>query len=66
MNIEELLRKAIAAEAKASRKNSKDIARVWALTYADPYLIAEELGRGPQIGFGPSGARATLDNLTAA
>lgn len=35
MNIEELLRKAIAAEAKASRKNSKDIARVWALTYAD-------------------------------
>lgn len=32
---------------------------------ADPYLIAEELGRGPQIGFGPSGARATLDNLTA-
>ena len=33
---------------------------------ADPYLIAEELGRGPQIGFGPSGARATLDNLTAA
>jgi hypothetical protein len=35
MNIEELLRKAIAAEAKASRKKSKDIARVWALTYAD-------------------------------
>lgn len=35
MNIEELLRKAIAAEAKASRKNSKDVARVWALTYAD-------------------------------
>jgi len=33
---------------------------------ADPYLIAAELGRWPQIGFGPSGARATLDNLTAA
>ena len=35
MNIEELLRKAIAAEAKVSRKNSKDVARVWALTYAE-------------------------------
>jgi len=33
---------------------------------ADPHLIVAELGRGPQIGFGQSGARATLDNLTAA
>lgn len=51
MNMEDLFR-------KATRRKSKDV--------ADPYLIAEELGRGPQIGFGPSGARATLDNLTAA
>lgn len=35
MHIEDLLRKAIAAEAKATRRNSKDIALVWALTYAD-------------------------------
>ena len=35
MNMEDLLRKAIAAEAKATRRKSKDVARVWALTYAE-------------------------------
>jgi hypothetical protein len=35
MNMEDLLRKAIAAEAKATRRNSKDVAKVWALTYAE-------------------------------
>ena len=35
MNIEELLRKAIAAEAKAKKRSPGAIAKVWALTYAD-------------------------------
>ena len=35
MNMEDLLRKAIAAEAKATRRKSKDVANVWALTYAE-------------------------------
>mgnify|MGYP001420720338 CR=1 FL=1 len=35
MNMEDLFRKAIAAEAKATRRKSKDVARVWALTYAE-------------------------------
>lgn len=42
MHIEELLRKAIAAEAKARRTNSKAVARVWALTYADAALALFE------------------------
>ena len=35
MNIEDLLRNAIAAEAKATRRRTKDVAKVWALVYAD-------------------------------
>ena len=35
MDMEDLFRKAIAAEAKATRRKSKDVARVWALTYAE-------------------------------
>jgi len=35
MNIEELLRKAIGAEAKATKRSPGAIAKVWALTYAD-------------------------------
>ncbi|GAB1423125.1 hypothetical protein MASR2M16_03590 [Thauera terpenica] len=35
MNIEELLRKAIAAEAKATKRSPGAVAKVWALTYAD-------------------------------
>jgi len=42
MHIEELLRKAIAAEAKATRRKSKDVARVWALTYAEAAVVLFE------------------------
>ena len=42
MNMEDLLRKAIAAEAKATRRKSKDVARVWALTYAEAAVVLFE------------------------
>lgn len=35
MNIEELLRKAIAAEAKETKRSPGAVVKVWALTYAD-------------------------------
>jgi hypothetical protein len=63
MNIEDLLRKAIAAEAKASRKNSKDIARVWALTYADAAVALFERLR---IDSGVTCQKVTLVTLVTA
>lgn len=56
MNIEDLLRKAIAAEAKATRRNSKDVAKVWALTYAEAAVALFE-----RLRIDSGKARALLD-----
>lgn len=56
MNIEDLLRKAIAAEAKATRQNSKDVAKVWALTYAEAAVALFE-----RLRIDSGKARALLD-----
>lgn len=42
MSMEDLFRKAIAAEARATRRKSKDVARVWALTYAEAAVVLFE------------------------